>query len=79
MAGIINAFTWLINTIKTLFSMLMNIFETIGMCFNYIISIINIVINIIATLPTWLKAFATITLAISVAYFLIGREAGKSE
>jgi len=79
MAGIINAFTWLINTIKALFSMLMNIFETIGMCFNYIISIINIVINIIATLPTWLKAFATITLAISVAYFLIGREAGKSE
>ena len=79
MAGIINAFKWLIQTIKTTFSILMTIFQTIAMAFNYLLQIVNIVINLIATLPVFIRAFALITLAISITYFIIGRNAGKSE
>ena len=79
MSGIINAFSTLINTIKMLFSILMDTFSTLGMVLNYLIQIVNLAFNTILTLPTWLKGFAVITISISVAYFLIGRNVGKSD
>lgn len=57
----------------------MSVFETLGMVIRYLITIVGLAIDTIATLPSWLKAFALITLAISVAYFLIGRNAGRTD
>ena len=57
----------------------MSIFETLGMVFRYLITIVNLAFTTITTLPSWLQAFAIITVAISIAYFLIGREAGKNK
>lgn len=79
MKGIINAFSTLINIIKMLFDIIMSIFETLGMVFRYLITIVNLAFTTIITLPSWLQAFAIITVAISIAYFLIGREAGKNK
>ncbi len=79
MKGIINAFSTLINIIKMLFDIIMDFFSTIGMVFKYLITIVNMAFNIIATFPPWIKAFATITISISIAYFIIGRNVGKSE
>ncbi len=79
MKGIINAFSTLINIIKMLFDIIMDFFSTIGMVFKYLITIVNMAFNVIATFPPWIKAFAVITLSISIAYFVIGRNAGKSE
>ena len=79
MAGIINCFKWLIECIKNVFSMFMSIFSTIGMVFKYLISIVDIAFEVVGTFPDWLKAFAIITLSISIAYFVIGRNAGKSD
>ena len=79
MKGIINGITTLINTIKMLFGILMDIFETIGMVFQYLITIVNNALVVIDTFPSWLKAFALITLSISIAYFIIGRQTGKSD
>lgn len=79
MKGIINAFSTLINIIKMLFDIIMSIFETLGMVFRYLITIVNLAFTTITTLPSWLQAFAIITVAICIAYFLIGREAGKNK
>ena len=79
MKGIINDFSTLINIIKMLFNIIMSIFETIGMVFRYLLTIVSIVYDVIATLPSWLMAFAIITISISIAYFIIGRTGGKSD
>lgn len=65
--------------IKMLFDILMSIFETIGLVFKYLISIVDIAFETIATFPPWLMAFAVITISISIGYFIIGRNSGKSD
>lgn len=78
MKYIVNAFKTLIDIIKLLFDVIMGIFNTIAMVFKYLITIVQLAFNVIATLPDWLKAFAVITIAITIAYFIIGRNAGKN-
>lgn len=79
MKGILNAFSTLINSIKLIFKIIMSIFETLGMVFKYLFTIVQLAFDTILTLPTWLQAFAIITISISIAYFLIGRSTGKSD
>lgn len=79
MKGIINAFSTLINIIKMFFDIIMDTFATIGMVFKYLITIVGLAFNVIATFPSWLKAFALVTISISIAYFIIGRNVGKSD
>ena len=79
MSGIINGITWFIDAIKMIFDIIMNFFDTIGMVFRYLFTIVQIAFTTITTLPSWLQAFALITVSISIAYFLIGRSAGKSD
>lgn len=78
MKGIIDAFSTIINIFKMLFSIIMNTFSVLASVFNYLIQIVNIAFNTLLTLPDWLKGFAIITISISIAYFLIGRNVGKS-
>lgn len=78
MLGIINAFKWLINAIKMIFTFIMNFFKSIGMLFSYLIHIVNVAFSVILTLPPFIQAFAYITLAISIIYIIVGRNSGKS-
>lgn len=79
MKGIINGFSTLINMIKMLFDFIMGFFQTIAMVLKYLVTIVNLAINTIFTLPSWLSSFGLITISICVAYFLIGRNTGKSD
>ena len=79
MRAIINGFKWLIATIKTLISFLMNMFKAITMLFNFLIHIINVALTTILTLPPYIQAFAYITIAISSIYIIVGRSSGKSD
>lgn len=79
MTGIINGIKWFIDAVKMIFDIIMSVFDTIGMVFRYLFTIIQIAFTTITTLPSWLQAFAIITVSISIAYFLIGRNAGKSD
>lgn len=79
MKAVINGFTWLIDTIKMLVGIVMSIFNTLAMVIRYFIVIVGIAIDVVANLPDWLRAFALITISISIAYFLIGRNSGKSD
>lgn len=79
MKAIISGFTFLINTIKMIFSFVSSMINTIVMVFRYLVTIVGIAFDVVLTLPTWLQSFALITIAISIAYFLIGRNTGKSD
>lgn len=79
MKAIISGFTTIINMFKMVFDIIMSVFETLVMVFRYLITIVNLGFTTIATLPSWLKAFALITLSISICYFLIGRNTGRSD
>lgn len=79
MKGIINGVKTLIDIFKMIFDIIMGVFETIAMVFKYLITIVDIAFDVILTFPSWLHAFALITICISIAYFLIGRNGGKSE
>lgn len=62
-----------------IFDIIMGVFETFTMVFKYLITIVDMAFDVILTFPSWLHAFALITICISIAYFLIGRNGGKSE
>lgn len=79
MTGILNGISTLINTIKMIFDFIGSAISTIVMVFRYLLEIVNLVMVTLATLPSWIKAFALITVSISIAYFLIGRNTGKSD
>lgn len=79
MQGIINGFTFLAEVIKMIFSFISSAINTVVMVFTYLITIVMVAFDVVLTLPEWLQAFAIITISISVAYFLIGRNAGKSD
>lgn len=64
--GIELGIQFLINLVKSLFS-LMQLLGT---------TIVNTT-TLIATLPSWLIAIATATLGVSVLYIIIGRDTGK--
>lgn len=79
MIGIINGITWLMDTVTMIWGFAMSIIKTIIMVFQYLITCVGLAFTVAATLPEWLRAFCIITIAISIAYFLIGRDAGKSD
>lgn len=79
MIKLIKGIKEILNFIRTLFNIIMTIFKTIAMCFSYLIHIVNIAFTTISTLPAWLMSFATITICISIIYFIVGRNTGKSD
>lgn len=54
-----------------------NIFKSLYYALVYLVQITPKVALLITTLPSWLIPFASVTLAISISYFIIHREAGK--
>lgn len=79
MKGVINGVKWIIDFFKTIFSIISNIIKGIGTAFTYLITIVQIALNVLSTLPTWLISFGMITISISIIYFIIGRNTGKSD
>lgn len=79
MKAVVSGFKFLIDTIKMIFDFITSILETIVMVFRYLITIVDIAFDTIFTFPSWIQAFAIITLCISIAYFIINRRAGKGE
>lgn len=78
MDEILEAIENVINFIQILWTFITNAIESLILALGYFISLIPKVTTLIATLPSWLLAFAEITLGVSIAYFIIGRTGGKS-
>lgn len=79
MAGIINGFNVLIDSIKMLFGFIGSMLEGIVLVFRYLMTIATLAVDALVFIPSWLQAFCIITISISIGYFLIGRNTGKSD
>lgn len=76
---ILDAFRNIIEFFQMLFQFIASVFKSIGVALNIILQMSVKIMVWIGTLPSWLIAFATITFVISMIYFIVGREAGKSD
>lgn len=76
MKKIINAFNFVVDTIKTLWEFFTGFLENLGMLLKYIGVVADMCYGLIASMPTWLQAFGTLTILVSVLYMILGRQTG---
>lgn len=78
MQGILNAFDFIISTIKSVWAFFMGIVDNTILLIKYIGKALELAYDCIAQMPSWLQAFAFVTVSVSVLYLILGREGGKS-
>lgn len=76
MGWLIDFFHWLGDIITMCVDFVMSLFENFILLFEYIGLVVEIAYNFIATMPSWLQAFGTITIVVSVIYIILGRQTG---
>lgn len=69
----IDGLTGIIETVYGFFS---GFIDNSIMLFKYIGIASTTAYNLVASLPTWLQAFGTVTVLISVIFMILGRETG---
>ena len=79
MKAVAQGFNWLIDFFKNLYEFLMTMISGLILAFRYLYKMMGLAIDLILELPDWLQAFGIITISITVMYFVIGRNAGKTE
>ena len=77
--SIVDGFNAIINILKMGFNTLMNFFKSLGLVLEYIGNAVIKAMDIADTLPSWIKGFVLMTIAISTIYIIVGRAGGKSE
>lgn len=76
MGFLIDFFKWLGDLITSLFDFFLNLVSNLGMLVQYLGVAATLCYNFIATLPSWLQGFATITVVASVLFMILGRSGG---
>lgn len=76
MQFLIDAFDFIINTIKSVWDFFTSILTNTAKMLDYIKVVSDIAYGLIASLPSWLVSFATITIFISILYLILNRESG---
>lgn len=61
---------------ETVFDFFKQLIANLMMLFEYIGLASTTAYNLVASLPTWLQAFGTATILISVLYLILGRSTG---
>ena len=79
MESITDAIENLIEFIELLWDFIGNIISGITVAFDILGRIVTLAIEFILTTPSYIQAFMLVTITISVVYFVIGRETGKSD
>lgn len=79
MKALVSGFKWIINFFKTVWSFVGNILKGIVVAFQILGRIVTLAMQTILTLPPWIQGFLIITITITIVYFIVGRQAGKSD
>ena len=74
--NLISNFRSLINFIKVAWGFFVNLVKSIGDLVGMLINMFSIINGIILTLPSWLIAFATLTISICILFLVLGRDHG---
>lgn len=64
---------------ETIYDFIVDFIDNMLLLFEYIGKASSMAYSFIATMPTWLQSFATITIVVSVVYMIIGRTGGGSK
>lgn len=70
---------FIINTITSVWDFFTGLLENIGVMLEYLGVVAELCYSTIDSLPTWLQAFGTVTILISILYMILGRQGGKSD
>lgn len=76
MQAIIDAFDFIINTIKSVWDFFTGFLENTVKMLDILSSVADITYGMIASLPTWLTSFATITIFVSLLFMILNRQGG---
>lgn len=79
MKAIVSGIKWIISFFKEIWEFLESLISGLILAFRYLFIIVELAIKTIGNLPDWLQAFGIITISITAMYFVIGRQAGKTE
>ena len=79
MSKIISLFSGLYDLITTVFGFVEQFFSSLVAIVRNIPGTLSFLTGAIAGLPSFVTAFATITLSITIAYFIANRKTGGSE
>lgn len=79
MQFILDFIDFIVNTITTVWDFFMNIIKNITLMIEYLGIALEICYKAIASMPTWIQAFGTLTITISLLYMLVGRDTGGSK
>lgn len=79
MKAIKNAIETIINFFESIWDFITGIVDNTVMLLDYLGVVAELCYDTIASMPTWLQAFGTITILISVLYMILGRQGGKTE
>lgn len=73
---LISNFRSIISFIQTIWGFVVNIIKSLGDLFSLLINMLSVISGIILTLPSWLIAFATLTIGICILFLVVGRDHG---
>lgn len=76
MSRITSVLNWILDLLSNLVSIIESFFTSLVSMITNIPKVIEFLTGAIASLPTPLMSFATLTIGITVAYFVIGRQTG---
>ena len=76
MQALLDVFESIFGMLETVFNFFKQFIANITMLFQYIGLASTTSYNLVASLPTWLQAFGTATILISVLYLIVGRSTG---
>ena len=73
---LINNFQSFFDFVKTAWGFFVNLVKSIGDLVGMLINMFSIINGIILTLPSWLIAFATLTISVCILFLVLGRNHG---
>lgn len=76
MSKLISSLKWIVDLLTNVVSMVENFFQSLIDIVKNIPKVIEFLTGAITALPSPLVVFATVTIGLTVAYFIIGREEG---
>lgn len=79
MQYIIDFVDFIYNTIMSLWDMLVSFIQNLVLLLEYLGVVASICYSAIATMPSWLQAFGTVTIIVSVLYMILGRSSGGTK
>ena len=76
MKAILDVLDFIVSTIKTLWDFFIGLIRNSGTMIKYLGIALRICNSAIASMPTWIQAFGTLTITICILFVILGRDTG---